>query len=439
MRYQVIGPRHFGITNLRKVQDWIIRQRLLQVHGVVAINSWGGPTKEFRVDVKDVATVKVGYPPRLAIAGRDHADDIVFGIVVIGRIYQTIRVLPKIDAVIHKMNHDGSLPPGVKIVPFYERSDLVRLTTHTVMHNLVLGCLLIFLIQWAFLGDLRSAIIVGLTIPFALAFAIIILVARGESANLLSLGAVDCGIIVDSAAPPGGWTDRLQLILISVMQVDRAVLFSVLIIVAAFVPLFTMQGVEGTIFGPMARTYAYALGGALIGTFTVTPVLALIFLPARVEEAETLIVRGVHRAYDTALRFALAQRAALIGCGLVFLAMAVFCWTRLGSEFLPHLDAIVPVSLVLILGLLYSLFNSIKESFLALTGIPFAVAGGVMGLYLTGRDFSICAAVGFISLFGVSVMIGILPLNRVHRARRRGLPPAEAMFEAASGLMRPLS
>jgi heavy metal efflux system protein len=871
MRYQVVGPPHFGVTNLRTVQDWIVRRRLLQVHGIVAVNSWGGPTKEFEVDVdprklreygltvpqvisalgnsnvnvgareitvgqqsvnirgvgliddggdenidqgyqvgdienvvlsqqsgvpvliKDVATVKVGYRPRLGIAGRDRDDDIVFGIVVMGRTYQTGRVLPQVEAVIHKMNHDGSLPPGVKVVPFYDRSDLVGLTTHTVMHNLVFGCLLVFLIQWVFLGDLRSAIIVGLTIPFALALAVIILVARGESANLLSLGAVDFGIIVDSAvivmenifrnlqrpaaerqalldrlaaggwgtdptrasadhaAPVRGWTDRLRLILVSVMQVDRAVLFSVLIIVAAFVPLFTMQGVEGAIFGPMARTYAYALAGALIATFTVTPVLASIFLPARVAETETLIVRGLHRAYDAALRFALAQRAVVIGSGLVFLAVAAFCWTQLGSEFLPHLDegnlwiraelpmtmtledgtaatrtmrlillqfpevvtvvsqhgrpddgsdaspfsnvelnvplkppsewprgetkddlinqvqakfqaalpgvsfnfsqyiqdnieeamsgvkgensvkiigpslealtalanqvrdqmakvrgitdlgifpvlgqpdlditinraeaaryglntgdvntviqaalggavatevlegdrqfdlvvryprryrdsiakirnlevayqagngtvgyvplkdlasielttgaawiyheggerfipvkfsvrgrdlggavaeaqariaghvrlpsgyrmewsgeygelkaaqrrleVIVPVSLILILGLLYSLFNSIKESLLALTGIPFAVAGGVLGLYLTGRAFSISAAIGFISLFGVSVMIGILLLNRFNRARRRGLRPPEAMFEAASGLMRPL-
>jgi heavy metal efflux system protein len=870
MRYEVVGPPHLGITNLRTVQDWVVRRRLLQVHGIVAVNSWGGPTKEFEVDVdpvklraygltvpqvisalgnaninvgarditigqqsvnirgvgliddggdesiaqgykvgdienvvlsqqsgvpvliKDVATVKVGYRPRLGIAGKDRDDDIVFGIVVMGRTYQTGQVLPQVEAVVRKMNHDGSLPAGVRVVTFYDRSDLVGLTTHTVMHNLVFGCLLVFLIQWIFLGDLRSAIIVGLTIPFALALAVIILVARGESANLLSLGAVDFGIIVDSAVivmenifrnlqrthderqslldrlaagawgtdstrsadhvtPVHGWNDRLRLILISVMQVDRAVLFSVLIIVAAFVPLFTMQGVEGAIFGPMARTYAYALSGALLATFTVTPVLASIFLPERVEESETFIVRWLHRGYDRALRFALARRPLVIAAGLLFLAIGAFCWTRLGSEFLPHLDegnlwiraelpmtmsledgtaatramrlillqypevvtvvsqhgrpddgsdaspfsnvelnvplkppsewprgltkdelidqiqarfqaalpgvsfnfsqyiqdnieeamsgvkgensvkiigpsletltslasqvrdemarvrgitdlgifpvlgqpdldiavnraaaaryglntgdvntviqaalggavatevlegdrqfdlvvrypsedrdsiqkirdlevayqagngtvgyvpledlasinlttgaawiyheggerfipvkfsvrdrdlggavaeaqalianhvklppgyrmewsgeygelqdaqrrleVIVPVSLVLILGLLYGLFNSIKESLLALTGIPFSMAGGVLGLYLTGRNFSISAAIGFISLFGVSVMIGILLLNRFRRGRRRGLAPPEAMFEAASGLMRPL-
>ena len=204
-----------------------------------------------------------------------------------------------------------------------------------MLHNLIFGCLLVFLIQWIFLGDLRSAIIVGVNIPFALFFAIIILVLRGEDANLLSLGAVDFGIIVDSAvilvekssaisrparetgnscwsdlargrlrrrSDPrdrdhhrADWTERLRMIFVSALQVDKAVFFSAAITVAAFVPLFTMQGVEGQIFGPMARTYGYALAGALIATFTVTPVLASLLLPEQVEEAETIVVRGAAR------------------------------------------------------------------------------------------------------------------------------------------------
>jgi cobalt-zinc-cadmium resistance protein CzcA len=265
------------------------------------------------------------------------------------------------------------------VAPFYDRASLIAVTTHTVLHNLIFGCLLIFLIQWIFLGNLRSALIVGLNIPFALVFAIILLVIRGESANLLSLGAVDFGIIVDSAVilvenvfrnfqksqeerqgllqrlaggfwgmdpttaayhtgPVHGWTDRLRLILVSAMQINQAVFFSVLIIVAAFVPLFTMQGVEGAIFGPMARTYAYALTGALIATFTITPVLASLLLPAQVKESETVIVRGLHRLYNPALRFALAHRALVVGIGILFLGAAAFFGSRLGSEFLPALD-----------------------------------------------------------------------------------------------------
>jgi cobalt-zinc-cadmium resistance protein CzcA len=870
LRYQVVGPRHFGLANLRTVQDWIVQRRILQVHGVVQVNSWGGPTKEFDAEVdprkleafnltipqitaalgnaninvggreitlgqqsinirgvgqiddggnddltqgykvgdienavltqfngvpvriKDVAKVSVGYRPRLGIAGRDNDSDIVFGIVVMGRTYQTDKVLPNILAEINKMNHDGSLPAGIKIVPFYDRSSLVSVTTHTVLHNLIFGCVLIFLIQWIFLGDLRSAIIVGLNIPFALLFAIIALVIRGESANLLSLGAVDFGIIVDSAvilvenifrnsqkspedrksllqrlaegswgpdptripadhsAAPG-WTDRLRLILVGAMQIDKAVLFSILIIIAAFVPLFTMEGVEGAIFGPMARTYAYALAGALIATFTVTPVLASFLPPEHLKESETIIVRGLHRLYNPALRFALTHRGLVAGTGIIFLTVAAFFGSRLGSEFLPALDEgnlwiraelpmttsledgeaatakmrqillrypevvtvisqhgrpdngsdaspfsnvelfvplkpydqwprgmtkeklindvladfqnelpgvnfnfsqyiqdnieegisgvkgensvkivgpnletltklandvrgqmaqvhgvtdlgifpvlgqpnlditvnrtnaaryglntgdictviqaalggtvattilegdrqfgvairypaefrasidkirnikvayqtsgganayiplselanitldtgaawiyhengerfipvkfsvrgrdlggtvaeaqariaksvklppgcrlvwsgefgelqtakqrleiIVPVSLVLILGLLYSLFNSIRECLLSLAGIPFTAAGGVLALYFAGINFSISAAIGFISLFGVSVMIGILLITHYNQARLCGGAPADAMFSAASGLMRPL-
>src|SRR5262249_13519267 len=208
------------------------------------------------------------------------------------------------------------------LVPFYDRTTLVSVTTTTVLHNLVFGCLLIFFIQWLFLGDLRSAIIVGANIPFALFFSIIILVVRNEDANLLSVGAVDFGIIVDAAvilveniyrnfearpeqkrellqdlsegrwgadptramdaASARMWTDRLRLILVSALQVDRAVFFSTAIIVAAFIPLFTMQGVEGQIFSPMARTYGYALVGALLATFTVTPCLASLLMPEHI-------------------------------------------------------------------------------------------------------------------------------------------------------------
>ncbi len=264
------------------------------------------------------------------------------------------------------------------MVPFYDRGSLIELTTHTVLHNLIFGCLLVFLIQWIFLGDLRSAIIVGINIPFALFFAIILLVVQGESANLLSVGAVDFGIIVDSAvilvenifrnfqrteeerqgllarladgfygadptrdmrAPPSkGWTDRLRLILISALQVDKAVFFAALITVAGFVPLFTMQGVEGQIFGPMARTYGFALAGALIATFTITPVLASFLMPKHVKETETFVVRLMHKVYTPSLRFALAHRRVMVGIGVVFLAVSGFICTRLGSEFLPALE-----------------------------------------------------------------------------------------------------
>src|SRR6202023_2679953 len=271
------------------------------IENVVLTQTNGTP-----VLVKDVASVYVGHVPRLGIVGKDRDDDVAMAIVVVSRTSHTNEVVPRIVREVDLMNHDGTLPPGVKVVSFYDRMALVGVTTHTVLHNLVFGCLLVFLIQWIFLGDLRSAIIVGVNIPFALFFAIIVLVLRGESANLLSVGAVDFGIIVDSAvilvenifrnfqAAPHereqlleqfggqqhrGWSNRVVMIYGSAMQVDRAVLFSTAVTVAAFVPLFTMQGVEGQIFNPMARTYGYALIGALLATFTVTPVLTSLLLP----------------------------------------------------------------------------------------------------------------------------------------------------------------
>jgi cobalt-zinc-cadmium resistance protein CzcA len=328
--------------------------------------------------VKDVAKVSVGYVPRLGKAGRDKEDDVVAAIVIMNRTLHTNDVVARVRAEVDKINNDGSLPPGVKLVPFYDRSTLVAVTTSTVLHNLVFGCLLIFFIQWVFLGDLRSAIIVGANIPFALFFSVIILVLRNEDANLLSVGAVDFGIIVDAAvilveniyrnfqASPGErqgllqqlaagrwgpdpthatgssgartWTDRLRLILISSLRIDRAVLFSTAIIVAAFIPLFTMGGVEGQIFSPMARTYAYALVGALIATFTVTPCLASLLLPEHIGEVETIAVRTLRSIYTPVLRWSLTYRRFTVAMGLLFIAVTGFIGLRLGSEFLPTLE-----------------------------------------------------------------------------------------------------
>ena len=451
-RYQVVGPTHFGLTNLRTIQDWILQRRLLTVPGVIQVVAWGGTTKEYEVEVdlhkldtynitlpqvltaignantnvggrtinigqqsvnirgvglinsggnenltqgygvadiesivlaqsngvpvqvKNVAKVYVGNVPRLGKAGRDKDDDVVTAIVIMNRTLHTNDVVPRIEAEVEKINIDGTLPPGVKVVPYYDRTTLVSVTTHTVLHNLIFGCLLVFFIQWIFLGDLRSAIIVGVNIPFALFFAVIILVLRDEDANLLSVGAVDFGIIVDSAvilvenvfrnfqARPDekqqllqhlsagrfgtdptqttetAWTNRLRMILVSALQVDKAVFFSALITVAAFVPLFTMQGVEGQIFSPMARTYGYALLGALIATFTITPVLASYLLPEHVREAETIAVRALRSVYSPVLRWSLTHRKSMVAIGIGFLAVVGLLVPRLGTEFLPHLE-----------------------------------------------------------------------------------------------------
>jgi heavy metal efflux system protein len=455
-RYQLVGPPHFGLTNLRTIQDWVLQRRFLTVPGVVQVNTWGGTTKEYEVEVdlnkldaysitlpqvisaignaninvggrtinigqqsanvrgvglidsggtadltqgykvndienivlgqvngvpiqvRDVASVYVGNVPRLGKAGRDREDDVVAAILVMNRTLHTNDVVPRIKAEVEKINRDGTLPAGVQIKPFYDRTVLVSVTTRTVLHNLVFGCLLVFVIQWMFLGDLRSAIIVGVNIPFALFFSIIVLVLMGEDANLLSVGAVDFGIIVDSAvivvenifrncqASPEHrqtlidhlaeerwgidptktisgvsatmWTERLRLILVSVLEVDKAVFFSAAITVAAFVPLFTMQGVEGQIFNPMARTYGFALAGALLATFTITPVLASLLLPRHIAEVETFVVRGLRVVYSPALHWALTHRKTCVAAGVAFLALTGLLAPRLGTEFLPALE-----------------------------------------------------------------------------------------------------
>ena len=372
---QSVNIRGIGLMDSGGTDEITKGYKVGDIENVVLTQSNGIPIR-----IKDVAKVQVGNVPRLGIAGRDHQDDVVAAIVVMGRTQHTNDIIPKIKDMVDKINHDGTLPAGVKIEAYYDRSSLVDVTTHTVFHNLIFGCILVFLIQWIFLGDLRSAIIVGINIPFALLFSIIILVIQGEDANLLSIGAVDFGIIIDSAvilienifrnvqgskaqkrelienlaegrfgADPTSshrtsginasrWNNRLRMIYISAIQVDKSILFSTAITVAAFVPLFTMQGVEGQIFSPMARTYAYALCGALLCSFTVTPVLASILLPAHVHEVETFFVRWLRNLYTPALHWALKNRQFVSILGVIFLVGSGLLGTRLGSEFLPALE-----------------------------------------------------------------------------------------------------
>ncbi|QPF87407.1 efflux RND transporter permease subunit [Bradyrhizobium genosp. L] len=370
---QSVNIRGIGLINSGGDDDVTKGTKVQDIENIVLTQSNGLP-----IQIKDVAKVSVGYVPRLGIAGKDRDDDVAAAIVVMGRTQHTNDIIPKVEEEVARMNSDGTLPPGVRIVPYYDRTSLVSVTTHTVLHNLVFGCVLVFIIQWVFLGDLRSALIVSANIPFALFFAIIILVLQGEDANLLSLGAVDFGIIVDSAvimmenifrnfqsapenrlrvlqqlaqgywggdptaAPNGqpapGWTERLRMIFVSALQVDKAVFFTAAITVTAFVPLFTMQGVEGQIFGPMARTYGYALAGALLATFTVTPVLASLLLPRHIEETETVIVRWLRKSYTPLLRWSLSNVKVAVVAGLIFLGLSGLAASRLGSEFLPALE-----------------------------------------------------------------------------------------------------
>jgi len=313
--------------------------------------------------VKDVATVNVGYQPRLGIAGENNDDDIVQGIVLMRRGEQSSPTIARVEELVDRINNSSILPPGVHIERIYDRKDLIQTTTRTVLENMVTGIALIVLLQWIFLGDLRSALIVGATIPFALFFAVSILVIRGESANLLSVGAIDFGLIVDATVIMVeaifrrlSQTERLSeaelesisantvtdmkhhAILTAAADVSRSIFFAAAIIIAAFIPLFTLSGVEGNIFSPMARTYAYALAGGLLATFTVSPALSAIILPAHAEETETFLMRFLHRIYVPVLgRSLAARRMVLVGAGVLIL-MTVFAIRLLGLDFLPKLE-----------------------------------------------------------------------------------------------------
>jgi len=331
--------------------------------------------------VADVATVMVGNQPRLGIAGQNDDNDIVQGIVLMRRGAETMPTLTGVLAEVDKINDSNILPPGVRIERIYDRSALVEVTTHTVLHNMVLGVVLIFLIQWLFLGDLRSALIVSATIPFALLFAVVILVLSGESANLLSMGAIDFGIIVDATVimvenifrhlaqashgpavnyrrpTPEGLTGKLATIFHASNEVTKAIFFSATIIIAGFLPLFTLSGVEGHIFGPMARTYAYALLGGLIATFTVSPALAALLLPDKVAHAETRAMQLLSRGYTRLRDVVLASRRVTLAAGLGAGALAVMAGSTIGLEFLPKLEegnmwirAVMPASISLEAG-----------------------------------------------------------------------------------------
>jgi cobalt-zinc-cadmium resistance protein CzcA len=339
---QSVNVRGLGVVTSVKDMDNIV---LTQQGGLPVLLS-------------DIAKNQVGFRPRLGMAGRDDKTDVVNGIILMQKFERTMEVVTRVREAVQKLNTDGSLPKGVQIVPFYDRGDLVAITVQTVLHNMMFGISLIFLIQWLFLGNLRTAIIVAATIPVALFLAVIITVLRGESANLLSIGAIDLGIIVDATVimvenifrhlahhtrraildKEASLTDKLRRVLAAAVEVDKAIFFSVIITIAAFLPLFTMQGVEGQIFGPMARTYAYALTGAIIATFTVTPVLSSVLLPDKMQEIETFLVRGIRRAYLFLLPRAVHNARIAAAAAVAFLLVVFFFGARLGTEFLPKLE-----------------------------------------------------------------------------------------------------
>jgi cobalt-zinc-cadmium resistance protein CzcA len=310
--------------------------------GNVVVGAKGGtPLK-----IRDLGRVTVGHVPRRGSVGLDHADEVVEGIVLLRKGENPAVVLQAIHEKVKKLNEDV-LPKGVRVVPFYDRTELVNKTLTTVLRNLAEGALLVAAIVLIFLLSLRGALVVAIVIPLSLLASFLYLRARHLSANLLSLGAVDFGIIVDGAVVMVENVFRhrherqgapvAEVVRGAVMEVARPTLFSCGIIIVAYLPIFTLQRVEGRIFAPMANTVVSALVGALLASLTVVPALCALALGGS-RERRSPIVSAASSAYAPALRWALSHKAWVISGAVAAFLGALLLLTRVGSEFLPELN-----------------------------------------------------------------------------------------------------
>jgi heavy metal efflux system protein len=298
--------------------------------------------------VKDVAMVHVGYAPRQGVVTRNQNQDAVEGIVSMRKGQNPSVVLKALRQRVAELNAH-ILPDGIHIVPFYDRSHLVNKTLHTVFHNLGEGALLVTLVLFAFTLSLRASLIVATVIPLSLCAAFTYLRARGMSANLLSMGAIDFGIVVDGAVilvehlfhrvphldPDRPIADR---VFEAAREVARPTLFSLLIIIAAYIPIFSMRRVEGRIFAPMANTVVSALVGALLVSFTLVPVLSMFALRNHRPERQSPLLAWARRLYEPSLSFAMNRPALVLILSTGALLSCLVLMPRLGSEFLPELN-----------------------------------------------------------------------------------------------------
>ncbi|WP_165233561.1 efflux RND transporter permease subunit [Aquisphaera insulae] len=331
--------------------------KLEDIQNVVITSRGGEP-----IYVRQVAKVEIGHRPRLGKAGRIlkekdgvtgwlDEDDVVEGIVLMRKYEKSLVVANAVGDKLKEIERRHLLPRGMSLRVFNQRADLVEVTTHNVLHNLVVGMVLVGTVLFVFLGDLTSAVIVALVIPLALLFSISVLFVQGESANLLSIGAVDFGIIVDSSVIiveniyrhiTAHDADRSRPLISRIAEasheIERALFFSTMIIVCAFLPLFAMTGPEGALFGPMAKTYAFAICGALTIAVTLAPVLCSFFFKNKSEEKDTIVDRALKAVYVRSLVFVLRHRVtSLLVIGLLLAVTAAMIPT-LGGEFMPQLE-----------------------------------------------------------------------------------------------------
>jgi len=418
-----LQSKNKSVLELKTIETWVVERNLHSVEGVADVNTYGGPTKDYEIDVdpnllrkygitaldvyqavsnsninaggdvidqgeesfvvrgiglinnvdeikniiiknmngvpllvKNVADVKVNNMPRLGRVGMDTANDVVEGVVVMRKGKNPQEILEGVRAKIDELN-TSILPSDVKIVPFYDRNTLITYCTDTVLHNLVEGIVLVIGLVFLFMLDWRATLIVGLVVPLSLLFAFICMQIKGMPVNLLSLGAVDFGIIIDGAVvlvegcfvvfdryyrelgaerfnkrAKMGWIKNTS------MNMGKAIFFAKLIIITALIPIFSFEDVEGKIFSPLAYTLGFALLGALIFTLTLVPVLIHILLKKNVYEKHNPIVSGLENGYMKLFRFTFTHKRASLGVAIGILAGSLYIASFLGSEFLPHLD-----------------------------------------------------------------------------------------------------
>jgi cobalt-zinc-cadmium resistance protein CzcA len=332
------GGQFYYVRGLGLIKD-------VQDIGSVIIGSQNGVP----VRVRDVSEVTIGHAPRLGQFGFNKNDDAVEGVIMMLRGDQTQNVLKGVEAKTKELN-EHILPPDVKVLPYYDRSDLVRLTIDTVEKNMLVGMTLVLIVLIFFLVSVRAAVIVALTIPVALLFSFIFLHARGVAANLLSIGAIDFGIIIDGTLVmveniyrelglrEGQKYDLHEVILTAARDVDRPIFYSVAIIIAGYIPIYALSGPSGKLFHPMADTMSVALVGALILTLTFVPVMCSYWFKKGVREPRNKPFEWIKKEYGSELKWCLERPWLTMSVATIIFGISLLFVPFIGGEFMPHLD-----------------------------------------------------------------------------------------------------
>jgi heavy metal efflux system protein len=332
------GGQFYYVRGLGLIKD-------VQDIGSVIIGSQNGVP----VRIRDVGEVTIGHAPRLGQFGFNKNDDAVEGVIMMLRGDQTQNVLKGVEAKTQQLN-EHILPPDVKVLPYYDRSDLVRLTIDTVEKNMLIGMTLVLIVLIFFLVNVRAAVIVALTIPVALLFSFIFLHARGVAANLLSIGAIDFGIIIDGTLVmveniyrelglrEGQKYELHEVILTAARDVDRPIFYSVAIIIAGYIPIYALTGPSGKLFHPMADTMSIALVGALILTLTFVPVMCSYWFKKGIREPRNKPFEWIKREYGSELKWCLERPWLTMLVATFIFGVSLFLVPFIGGEFMPHLD-----------------------------------------------------------------------------------------------------